>query len=167
MSGDFIFRAAVITVAESRAPLAKLSVKDNKMKVHTTNYHNVFIEVAEDCPVTSGQIPPMKGDEKTIANMQFELVSNNPYKFTSDEVFFQVYATRNNLKANELDKAKAEFFSKGQPCFRASPLTKRYGWGVHCDKEGKVALVGYNSPEYHKLLKDDSLKVIKAMRSGK
>ena len=38
--------------------------------------------------------------------------------------------------------ARKQFFSKGQPCFRASPLTKQLGWGVHCDKNGKVALYG-------------------------
>ena len=30
------------------------------MKIHTTNYKNTFIEIAEDCPVSSGQIPPTK-----------------------------------------------------------------------------------------------------------
>jgi hypothetical protein len=137
------------------------------MKVHTTNYQNVFIEIAEDCPATRGEIPPVKGDAKTVANIQFELVSKNPYKFTSDDVFFQVFAQRNDLTEIEYGKAREQFFSKGQPCFRASPLPKRYGWGVHCDKDGKVALVGCDTPEYRKLLNDPGLKIIKAMRSGK
>ena len=137
------------------------------MKVHTTNYHNTFILVAEDCPATSGEIPQLKGDVKTVANLQYELVSNNPYRFTSDDVFFQVFAERNNVMENESEKARAQFFSKGQPCFRASPLAKRYGWGIHCNHDGKVALYGCNTPEYRQLSEDKNMKVIKAMRSSK
>ena len=137
------------------------------MKVHTTNYQNTFIEISDDCPAQSGEIPPVKGDAKTVANIQFELISKHPYKFTSDDVLFQVFAERNELTQSELEQARKQFFSKGQPCFRASPLTKRYGWGIHSDKDGKIALVACNTPEYKKLSADKNLKVIKAMRSSK
>ncbi|MDV6234713.1 DUF6157 family protein [Leptospira ellisii] len=136
------------------------------MKTHTTNYLNTFIEIAEDCPVVTGEIPPLKGDNKTVANLQFEMVEKNPYKFTSDDVLFQVYADRNNIKKTEYSSARAEFFSKGQPCFRTSPLTKRYGWGVHSDSEGKIAVYGCETAEYKKFSRDKKLKVIKAMKSG-
>ncbi len=135
------------------------------MKVHTTNYINTFIEIADDCQATSGEAPPTKGDAKTIANIQFDIVNKNPYKFTSDDVFFQVYAERNDLTETEYKEAREQFFSKGQPCFRASPLTKRYGWGIHSDKDGKIALYGCETSEYKKFLKDENLKVIKAMKS--
>jgi hypothetical protein len=137
------------------------------MKIHTTNYQNTFIAIAEDCPAISGEAPPMKTDVRTVANIQFELVRNNPYKFSSDDVFFQVFAERNDLTKNELKNAREQFFSKGQPCFRTSPLTKRYGWGVHCDQDGKVALVGCDTPEYRKLSEDKNLKILKAMKSSK
>jgi hypothetical protein len=137
------------------------------MKTHTTNYLNTFIEVADDCPVTIGEIPPTKGDSKTVANIQFEMINKNPYKYTSDDVLFQVFALKNDLTESELEKAREQFFSKGQPCFRASPLTKRYGWGVHNDKDGKIALFGLQSEEYQKLIKNNELKVVKAMKSSK
>ena len=137
------------------------------MKIHSTNYTNTFIEVADDCPATSGEIPPTKGDSKTVANIQFELVSKNPYKFTSDDILFQVFADRNDLTKSEYKEAREQFFSKGQPCFRASPLTKRYGWGVHNDKDGKIALYGCETAEYKKNSGDKSLKVVKAMKSSK
>ncbi|MFA6403262.1 MAG: DUF6157 family protein [Salinivirgaceae bacterium] len=137
------------------------------MKIHTTNYSNTFIEIADDCPVTFGEIPPTKGDTKTVAGMQFDLVSKNPYKFTSDDILFQVYAERNDLIRSEYDEARQQFFSKGQPCFRASPLTKRYGWGVYSNKDGKIALYGCETEEYEKFSKDKALKVIKAMKSSK
>lgn len=137
------------------------------MKVHTTNYENTFIEVAEDCPAIVGEIPKMKGDTKTVAAIQFEIIRKNPYKFTSDDVLFQVFADKNDLTKSEHAAAREQFFSKGQACLRASPLTKRYGWGIHNNKEGKIALYGVETPEYQKFLKDENLKVVKAMQTSK
>ena len=135
------------------------------MKTHTTNYTNTFIEAAEDCPETEGTIPPVKGDKQSVANMQFDVVIKHPYKYTSDDVLFRVYAERNDIPKSEWKNAREEFFSKGQPCFRASPLTKRYGWGVHSDKDGKIALYPLGSAEYKQFSKDKSLQVVKAMKS--
>ena len=137
------------------------------MKIHTTNYQNTFIETAEDSPVTSAEIPPIKGDKKTVANIEFEMISRNPYKFTSDDVLFQVFADKNDLTKSEYKEARDQFFSKGQACFRASPLTKRYGWGIHNDENGKIALYGMETPEYQKFLIDENLKITKAMRTSK
>jgi hypothetical protein len=137
------------------------------MKIHTTNYQDTFIEIADDCPTTKGEVPPTKENTKTVANIQFEMISKNPYKFTSDDILFQVFADRNDLAKSEYKQAREQFFSKGQPCFRASPLTKRYGWGVHNDKDGKIAIFGAESAEYKKFLRDKSLTVVKAMKSSK
>ena len=71
------------------------------MKIHTTNYTNTFIEIAADCPVTIAENPPVKGDVKTVANIQFEILSNHPYKLTSRKVLFQVFADRNDLPKSE------------------------------------------------------------------
>jgi hypothetical protein len=137
------------------------------MKIYTTNYENTFIEAAEDSPAIVGEIPKVKGDTKTVAASQFEIISKNPYKFTSDDVLFQVFADKNALTKSEYAAAREQFFSKGQACLRASPLTKRYGWGVHNDKDGKIALYGIETPEYQKFMKDKNLKVVKAMRTSR
>jgi Family of unknown function (DUF6157) len=137
------------------------------MKAHTTNYFNTFIEIAPDSPATNGEVPPVKADARTAANIQFDMICRNPYKYTSDDVLFQSYAEKNGLKAGQLKEAREQFFSKGQPCFRASPLTKRYGWGVHSNQEGKIALYGCETAEYKKMAKDKSLKVVKAMKSAR
>ena len=137
------------------------------MKEHTTNYHNAFIEVSEDCPALSGEVPPDKGEGKTIAGMQYELVSKNPYKYTSDDIFFKIYAIKNDLTEEEYEEARKAFFSKGQPCFRASPLPKRYGWGIHSNEEGKVALYGRETEDYKKISRDQNITVVKAMRNSK
>jgi len=135
------------------------------MKEHTTNYFDTLIEIAEDCPIAQAEVPPLKGDAKSVANLQFEMINKNPYKYTSDDVLFQVFAERKELLEEEMATARKEFFSKGQACFRASPLTKRYAWGLHSNSEGKIALVAAGTDEYEELINDSNLKKYKAMKS--
>ncbi len=137
------------------------------MKTHTTNYFNAFIAVADDCPAMSSIEPPMKGDAKTLANLQFDLLNGNPYKYTSDDLLFRVHAMRKEISESEWLEERMEFFAKGQPCLRSSPLTKRYGWGIHCDSDGRVALYGIGTPEYKYFVNQPGLNVVKAMRSKK
>ena len=136
------------------------------MKTHTTIFLDTFIEVPADTKADCGTKPPSK-DKKTVAEMQYELVAASPYKYTSDEIFFQVFADKNDLTTLEYEEARQQFFSKGQPCFRASPLTKTYGFGIHCNSEGKVALFGRESAEYQGFLDDPKIKKIKAMQSSR
>ena len=136
------------------------------MKVHTTNYFDTFIEVSDNTKVNCGTQPPSK-DKKTIAEMQYELIYKNPYKYTSDDILFQIFADKNDLIEVEYKQAREQFFSKGQPCFRTSPLVKIYGFGVHCDNNGKVAIYGIETPEYHFFLTDTNVKKLKAMKSTK
>lgn len=137
------------------------------MKQHSTNYTDTFIEVAPDCPVLFAEIPPSGKNNKSLALLQFEILWENPYKFTSDDVLFSVFAIRNHIPEDELEEARHRFFSKGQPCFRASPLTKRYGWGIHSNEEGKIALYACESLAYQKLRHSPLLTILKAMRSKK
>lgn len=132
----------------------------------TTNYFNTFIEVAEDCPTTYGEIPPEKG-KKSVANLQYEMLHGHPYEYTSDDVLFAVFAERNQIPEEELAQQRALFFAKGQPCFRASPLTKRYGWGVHSDGQGKIALFGVETEAYQDLVTNNSIVKKKAMRASR
>ena len=98
--------------------------------MHSTNYTNAFIEVADDCKADAGTIPPEK-KAKTVARMQYEMIHDNPYQYTSDDVIFTIYAARNGIDEAEWDSARDVFFSKGQTCLRSSPLGKTYGWGIH------------------------------------
>lgn len=131
----------------------------------TTNYYNTFIEVAEDCPVEAAKVPPLRGNKKTIARMQYEMISAHPYQFTSDDVIFRVHAERKGLSQSQEEREK--FFSKGRACLRSSPLGKRYGWGIHSNEEGKIALVALESNEYQKLADDRDLAHTRAMRSSR
>jgi len=135
------------------------------MKIHTTNYFNTFIEIAEDCPVLSGETPPNRGDKPTVAGLQHGLLSRHPYQYSSDDILFFVFALRRGIPEGEQEEQRQEFFSKGQPCFRASPLPKSFGWGVHSNSEGKIALYSRDSDEYARFLADDTVTKLKAMRS--
>lgn len=133
--------------------------------VHTTDYTNTFITVADDCPVSAAEVPAAKGDKPTVTSLQFDMIGQHPYRYSSDDVIFQVYADKHGIAKKDLPEARELFFSKGQPCLRASPLGKRYGWGVHSNAEGKVAIYAMDSEEYKKLSKDRKLTQVKAMRS--
>lgn len=137
------------------------------MKTHSTNYYNTFIEIAEDSPVDFGETPVSKKEKKTVAEMQYDMIARHPYKFTSDEVVFRIYAEKNELLPSEYEQAQSDFFSKGQPCLRASPLGKRYGFGIHYDQEGRMALYGAETKEYKAFLDDPSVKKLKAMRTSR
>ncbi len=137
------------------------------MKLHTTNYKNTFIEIAEDCKATQGEIPPNDKSPKSIAVLQFEMIIEAPYQYTSDDILFAIFAGRNNIATRERVEARLQVFSKGQACLRSSPLAKRYGWGFHCDENEKVAIYAMDSKEYQKYIKEKNIKVVKAMRSKK
>lgn len=133
------------------------------MTAHTTNYVDTFIEVAEDCPTDDAVEPPLT-ETPTIAALHYRLIAEQPYARTSDEVIFETYALRQGIAVDD-EVAREAFFSKGQPCLRSSPLGKRYGWGLHHDAEGRVALVPRGSAEYAALAADAELAHTRAMRS--
>lgn len=134
--------------------------------MHTTNYTNTFIEVADDCKVGAGTAPPAKSP-KTIAQIQYDLIAQHPYTYTSDDVIFAAYAHKNNIPPSQREAERQAFFSKGQPCLRASPLGKTYGWGIHFDGVSRVAIYGRDSKEYKKFAADKTLKHLKAMKSAR
>lgn len=131
----------------------------------TTNYTNAFIEVAPDCTAATGEVPPEPKAASTVASLQHGLVAGNPYAYTSDDLLFAVHATRKAVPADQLDAERDAFFAKDQACLRASPLPKRYGWGIHHDAESRIALVPVGSDRYRELAQDPDLKHVTAMRS--
>lgn len=55
------------------------------MKKNSSNYYNAFIAVAEDCPVKTAEIPPLK-EPKSAVRIQYDLEKDHPYTYTSDQV---------------------------------------------------------------------------------
>lgn len=138
----------------------------------TTNYFDTFITVAPDAVAEHGSIPPEKPESPSVAWRTWNMIESAPYAHTSDDVIFTVWADRRGIPDVERAAEREEFFSKGQPCLRSSDLGKRYGWGVHSDAEGRVALYGVETATYAALaageaLDDDSsdVAVTAAMRS--
>jgi hypothetical protein len=136
------------------------------MKIHSTNYYNTFITISDDSTAVCGEMPPTK-DDKTVASMQWEMIINHPYKYTSDDIVFEIFALRNDIIPSERTTERLKYFSKGQPCLRASPLAKRYGWGIHYNENGQVAIYSRDTIDYEKWCNDPETKVIKAMNSSK
>lgn len=116
-------------------------------RMHSTNYVDTFITIAPDRDATRGTVP-RETASPTVALRMFRMLHGNPYRHTSDDVIFGVYADRAEIPASKRAGARKEFFSKGQACLRSSDLAKRYGWGFHSDGDGKVAIYAVESPEY-------------------
>jgi len=131
------------------------------------NYYNIFIEVSEDCPAQNAEIPKFKNDNKTIPVLQYEMIAGAPYQYTQEDILFEVFAQRNHIPEDQRQQEREKFFSKGQPCLRTSSLGKRYGWGMHHNEHGKVALFAVESEEYQALKNDTTIKNVKAMRSSR
>jgi hypothetical protein len=121
-------------------------------------YANSFIAASEDCPML-GETPP--SGKRSIAEVQYEMLVLQPYRFTQDDVLFESSSAR---RAGEEGDREA-FFAKPQACLRCSPLVKRWGWGIHFDAEGKAAAFPKGSEEYARLAQDSSLMQTRGMRS--
>lgn len=129
----------------------------------STNQTNTFIAVAPDCPAREAQIPA-KPD--SVAGLQYAMLRNRPYRLTSDDLLFTVHARRNGtVGTSAATDDRAEFFARSQACLRTSPLPKRYGWGIHYDADGRVAIYGVETREYRELLNRSELKQVSAMRN--
>jgi hypothetical protein len=126
------------------------------------NYYDTLIEVADDCPATEGQVPQARGGKKTKALVEYELLVKHPYTYTEEDIAFEVFAV---IQKASRPKEREKFLSKGHPHLRVSALAKRYGWGIHNNAEGKVALIAVESPEYRRLRKDPRTTKVKAFRS--
>lgn len=131
----------------------------------TTNYFQTFICVADDCAAAAGEVPPDGGEKPTVARLQYDMVIGHPYAYTSDDVLFAVHAARHGIPESDMAEQRQAFFAKSQACLRSSPLAKRYGWGIHFDEAGKIALYGRETADYQQRAADPNLKQLKAMRS--
>ena len=68
--------------------------------VHTTNCFDTFIQVAEDCPARTGEEPPVRAGNPTVAGLQYRMIAEAPYRYTSDDVIFATSAPGRQLGAN-------------------------------------------------------------------
>jgi hypothetical protein len=129
------------------------------------NYYDTLVEVADDCPVSAAQVPQARGGKKTKAVVEFDLLVEHPYTYTEEDIAFEVYAVLHDIPKAKRPTERKRFLSKGHPHLRVSALAKRYGWGIHNNAEGEIALIAVESPEYKRLLNDPHTTKVKAFRS--
>lgn len=133
------------------------------------NPANQFIEIAPDCETGAAIVPQDKSDKRSIATIEYELLSSMPYQYTLAELKFATYVLHKQIPAAELkahqQQLQEAFFAKPYACMRASPLTKKYGWGAHYDEQGKIAIYPVESKEYQRFVKDRNIRKFSAMRS--
>jgi hypothetical protein len=135
------------------------------------NYFETLIAIADDCPVTKSAVPIERGGKVTVAVLQYEMIAGRAHVLTQEDVLFQTWLARQDMPKNqsktEIARLRAEFFAKPQACLRASPLPKKYGFGLLFDKKGRVALCPMESTEYRRIVDGEAsgIKILKAMRS--
>jgi hypothetical protein len=129
----------------------------------STNQINTFIAVAPDCLAKKAEIPPKP---ESVAGLEYAMLHDQPYRLTSDDLLFAIYARRNGIvDAAALTESREAFFDRAQACLRTSPLAKRYGWGIHYDTDGRIAIYGVETPAYRDFLARTDLKQVTAMRN--
>ncbi|WP_055105685.1 DUF6157 family protein [Paenibacillus ihumii] len=133
------------------------------------SYKNTFIKVSPDCPVTSSIVPQYNRGSKPVHVIQYELLSREPYRYTHEQLLFEVHIRHKNIPAEELEKNRQQIwnalFSKSHACLRASQLPKKYGFGIHYDAEGRIAIYGMETPEYERFVQSSEIALLNGMRS--
>ena len=129
------------------------------------NYFDTFIEVAEDCPAVHAEVPPPRGGQATKAVIQYKLIAGEPYALTEEDVAFRTRVVMRGIPEVDWPAERVRFLSQEKPRLRVSALAKRYGWGIHIDSHGRVALVPVESAEYQRLAADPALSHVRAFRS--
>ncbi|MFC0416906.1 DUF6157 family protein [Cytobacillus solani] len=143
------------------------------MKKKDINYYQTFITVAPDCLAMEGIVPPLRKGGATKSRIEYDLLSSHPYTYTQEGLIFEVYIRHKLIPEEELrargTQIREELFQKSQACLRASMLPKKYGWGLHFDRAGKIALYGLESSDYQKYLLNEGneLKLLPAMRNSR
>ena len=133
-------------------------------------YRSTFIGVAEDCRATTGEEPPQRAGAPTVAGVQYAMLASEPGRWTQEDVLLACapgVRGRTGLGEEELRRLREEYFAEPRACLRASPLPKTYGWGLHFDADGRIALVGVETPEYAELAAGGAGTVLRAMRSAR
>ena len=117
------------------------------------------------CPTKQAQVPPARGGKKTRAAVEYEILVKHPYSHTEEDIAFETYAVLHEIPNDIWAKERKKFLSKGHPHLRVSPLAKRYGWGIHNNVAGKIAMIAVESLRYKQLLDDPHTTKVKAFRS--
>ena len=126
---------------------------------------NTFVEVAEDCPTGQAEVPSTRPGRVTKAAIEYGLIAQEPYVLTEEELAFRTRMAMRGVSESDGPAERKRSIFTNKPRLRVSALAKRYGWGIHIDSRGRVALVPVESPEYRRLAADPGLNHVRAFRS--
>ena len=71
----------------------------------STNRLNTFISVAEDCPVSRAEVPPAR-QPKSIPQIEYDMLVDQPYKYSSDDVLYAANGERRGIaKHSDINNA--------------------------------------------------------------
>lgn len=83
------------------------------------SYSNTFIRVAADCPVETGVIPVSSKPQLPAHIIQYELLADCPYRYTHEELLYEVHVRHKQIPEEERTSRRAELwaelFSKSIP----------------------------------------------------
>ncbi|WP_410771760.1 DUF6157 family protein [Fontibacillus sp. BL9] len=137
------------------------------------SYKNTFILVSPDCPAVKGIVPVSAKENKPVHLIQYELLTEHPYRYDYPELLLETHIRHKQISSEEMNRRgqeiRDELFAKKHACLRASALPKKFGWGVHYDDDGRIAIYGMDSPEYKSFADsaDTGIQLLLGMRSRK
>lgn len=130
---------------------------------------NQFIQIAPDCTARTAIVPQDRGQRRSIASIEYQLLSSKPYGYTLEELKFATHVQHKQIPPAVLQAQRQQlweaYFVKPCACMRASPLTKKYGWGAHYDQHGRIAIYAVESKAYGGFVQDKKMKKYSALRS--
>lgn len=151
---------------EQDAPLSIGSTMNNQLptkaepfikpikKLRLRTQQEELIEVAEDCAEKNAKEPPDRSP-KTIMRIEYELLIENPYAYTEREFFHEVHVVHRKKPDLKIDSYN----------IKRCPLVQSYGWGIHRNRDGKLALVAIESNRYKEL--QETINTTKSYRKNK
>ena len=89
----------------------------------STNYYNTLIEIADDSPTATSVSPNLT--KPSVASQQFEMISRNPYTYTSDDVIFARVAEKESIAEDDMEAARRAYFEKAVPVYALLPWPNR------------------------------------------
>ncbi|WP_440890175.1 DUF6157 family protein [Vibrio sp. WZ-1] len=97
-----------------------------------------LILMSQDTIATQSEMPP---ESDAITRIVYEVLTEHPYRFTEPELHREVHYERRGMRHLKI----------GSYSIKRSNLLKKYGWGIHKDSDGRLALVASDTDKYVRL----------------
>jgi hypothetical protein len=143
------------SVTHTPRPSGEQAEKEPAGTISSAPAREELIEVATDSPAKRSEEPPDSSPEKRVDRIEYEVLAENPYKFTEREFYYEVNVVRRKRSDLKIESRS----------IKRLPLVKKYGWGIHRNADGKLALVACESSRYKELLADPLVKKTRAYRN--